>query len=530
LLLNLELKHTEKFPAELKKRVKAKLENTKRIEVRGEALMAKQAFLELNRAQEKGGEQAFANPRNAAAGSLRQLDPKISASRKLSWHAYALITDLGQTTHEEEHLIVNMLGFTVDKHAKVVGSIKEVLDYQKSIIKLREKLPFEIDGIVVQVNERGMFQRMGAVGKAPRGSIAYKFAAKKATTIVEDIIIQVGRQGNLTPVAIMKPVEVGGVTVARASLHNIDEINRLGLKVGDTVVIQRAGDVIPQIVEVLPKLRSGKEREFYMPKRCPVCNSEVHRQMISEGDVKGAAIVCLNRHCPAKNLRAITHFVNAFEIYTIGPKIIERFKDEGLITDAADIFILKKEDIEPLERFGEKSADNIIKSINDHRKILLAKFIYSLGILHVGEETAIDLAESFGSIEKLKNGSFEEIDAIPNIGGAVARSLHSYFQDKYNLEFIAKLLHNGVQIQHQPVVKKSGVISGKKVVVTGTLESMSRDEAKEAVRKAGGDWVSSVSKNTDFVVVGSEPGSKKDKAEKLGVKILDEKEFLELIK
>ncbi len=529
LRLNLELKHTEKFPDDLKRRVKAKLSMVRKIEVRGEALMTKQGFKELNRSQEKAGEQTFANPRNAAAGSLRQLDPKITSSRKLSWHAYALITDLGQKTHEEEHLIVNMLGFIVDKQAKVVKNLEEILAYQKSILKLREKLPFEIDGVVVRVNDENIFERMGVVGKAPRGAIAFKFAAKKATTIIEDIIVQVGRQGNLTPVAIMKPVEVGGVTVARASLHNIDEIHRLGLKIGDTVVIQRAGDVIPQIVEVLPKLRSGKEKEFHMPKKCPVCGSETHRQIISEGDTKGAAIVCNNRNCPAKNLRAITHFVNAFEIYTIGPKIIERFKDEGLISDAADIFSLKKEDIEPLERFGEKSAENIIKSIDDHRKISLAKFIYSLGILHVGEETAIDLAEYFGGIQKLEKATLEEIDAIPNIGAAVAKSIYNFFKDRHNMLFVEKLLSSGIEVKSEKLKVKSGPLAGKKVVVTGSLEKMSRDQAKAAVRKAGGEWTSSVSKNTDYVVVGSDPGSKYEKAQKLGVKILNEKDFLNLL-
>ncbi len=531
LRLNWELKNTNNVPQALKSRLKEKLAKTKTIEVRGEALMGKKAFAILNKEQEKIGGVAFSNPRNAAAGSLRQLDPSIAASRKLSWHAYALVTDLGQTTHEEEHIICKALGFPVDEHSHEFQNLEQIFNYREEIITLRDKLPFEIDGIVVQVNEKEVFQKMGVVGKAPRGSIAFKFLAQKATTIVENIIVQVGRQGNLTPVAIMKPVEVGGVTVARASLHNIDEIKRLGIKIGDTVVIQRAGDVIPQVVEALPKLRSGKEKNFTMPKKCPVCASKVERQMISEGSTKGTATVCVNRNCPAKNLRAMTHFVNAFEIYTIGPKIIERFKDEGLISDAADIFSLKKEDIEPLERFGEKSADNIIRSIEDHRKISLAKFIYSLGILHVGEETAIDLAEHFGTIDKLKKASFEEIDSIPNIGGAVGKSVYDYFQDSHNLDFIAKLLKNGVTLQTTNYKQQTkGPLSGKKVVVTGSLETMSRDEAKEAVRNAGGDWVSSVSKNTDYVVVGEEPGSKADKARDLGVKILNEKEFLEILK
>jgi DNA ligase (NAD+) len=303
-------------------------------------------------------------------------------------------------------------------------------------------------------------------------------------------------------------------------------------------VVQRAGDVIPQIVEVLPKLRSGREKEFHMPKKCPVCSHEVIKQMISEGGEplgkargrQGVALVCTNRRCPAKNLRQINHLVSAFEIYTIGPKIIERFKDEGLITDAADIFSLKKEDIQVLERFGEKSAENIITSINQHRQVPLAKFIFALGILHVGEETAIDLAAHFGNLEKLQQASYEEIDSIPNIGGAVARSIYEYFRNQHNLQFIQRLIKNGVNIKSQESrVKRKGALVGKKVVVTGTLEKLSREEAKDAIREAGGDWVSAVSKNTDFVVVGENPGSKYEKAKTLGVKILSEAEFLKLI-
>jgi DNA ligase (NAD+) len=342
-------------------------------------------------------------------------------------------------------------------------------------------------------------------------------------------------------VAILKPVEVGGVTVSRASLHNEDEIKRLGVKIGDTVVVQRAGDVIPQIVEVLPKLRSGKEKAFHMPKKCPVCQSHVARAQIGSlrtslkpGKVRvmpqGVAHICTNIRCPAKNLRAITHFVNAFEIYTIGPKIIERFKDEGLITDAADIFKLKKEDIEVLERFGEKSAENILASIEQRKTVPFWRFINSLGILHVGEETAVDLAEHFESLKALMHASFSEIDVIPNVGSAVAKSIYDYFKDSHNQNFIERLLKAGVNIKYEPVKKKSGPLSGKKIIVTGTLEKLSREEAKEAVRKAGGDWVSSVSKNTDYLVEGSEPGSKLEKAKTLGVKILDERAFLELLK
>jgi len=303
------------------------------------------------------------------------------------------------------------------------------------------------------------------------------------------------------------------------------------LKIGDTVVVQRAGDVIPQVVEVLPRMRLGKERDFRMPKKCPACDHVVKKQMISEGKEKGSALVCVNRQCPAKNLKIIEHLVNAFEIYTIGPKIIERFKDEGLITDAADIFTLKKEDIQGLERFGEKSADNIIQSINDHRKVSLSRFIYALGILHVGEEIAIDLASSFGTLEKLKEASFEQLDMIPYFGSAIAKSVFDYFHDSNNLKFIDKLKRVGVEIINQPItIKQTGPLVGKKIVVTGTLEKLSREEAKAWIRRAGGDWVSSVSKNTDFVVVGENPGSKAEKAKAFGIKILSEAEFLKMIK
>ncbi|OGE89186.1 MAG: hypothetical protein A2722_00415 [Candidatus Doudnabacteria bacterium RIFCSPHIGHO2_01_FULL_50_11] len=528
--LRLSLQHASGLPQALRHRVLGSIRKAKRIEVRGEALMSKRTFIDLNQAQKRSGLAEFANPRNAAAGSIRQLDPGITASRKLSWHAYQLITDLGQQTHEEEHLICSALGFPVDRHSKVVAEFEEILVFRREMEKLREKLPFEIDGIVVQVNERRSFERLGIVGKAPRGSVAFKFVARKATTVVEDVIVQVGRQGNLTPVAVMRPVKVGGVTVTHASLHNQDEIKRLGLKIGDTVIIQRAGDVIPQVVEVLPKLRTGKEREFRMPRMCPVCGFKTKRQIIS-GDARGAATICTNKACPAKNLRAMDHFVNAFELYTIGPKIIERFKDEGLITDAGDIFSLKKEDIEVLERFGEKSAENIIQSIDDHRRVSLSRFIYALGIPHVGEETAIDLAQHFGGLEKLMSANREEIDTIPNIGEAVAKSIHEYFQQSQNRKFLEKLKRVGVTVLHEAHLKSAtGPLAGKKIVVTGSLESMSRDEAKAAVRAAGGDWVSSVSKNTDYVVVGAEPGSKADKARSLGVTLLNEKEFLKLIK
>ncbi|MBI3231949.1 MAG: NAD-dependent DNA ligase LigA [Candidatus Doudnabacteria bacterium] len=504
-----------------------------RLVVRGEVVIYKKELERINKVQKENGNKAFANPRNAAAGSIRQLDPKITAGRQLIFFAYGVASENFKLfdSHENEMDMLNQWGFKISPERAVVKSLDLAVKFHGDLAKKRSFLPFEIDGAVIRLNNNQENKRAGHVGKAPRGSIAFKFAPRKATTVIQEIRVQVGRQGNLTPVAILRPVKVGGVTISRASLHNEDEIKRLGVKIGDTVVVQRAGDVIPQVVEVLAKMRAGKEREFHMPKKCPVCGAITSKQLISEDGGKGVALICANRKCPAKNLRKIAHFVNAFEIYTIGPKIIERFKDEGLITDAADIFTLKKEDIEPLERFGEKSADNIIASIEQHQKISLSKFIYSLGILHVGEETAIDLAEHFGSLEKLKKAGLGEIDSIPNIGAAVARSVYEYFRDNYNIEFVGRLMKNGVQISSfQFPVSERGPLAGKKVAVTGTLEAMSRDEAKEAVRKAGGDWVSSVSKNTDYVVVGSEPGNKLEKAKESGVKILEEKEFLKLIR
>lgn len=528
LKLNLDLRHTERFPVYLKKILQKSLSKNKRIEIRGEALMSKKAFEELNRRQKERRETEFANPRNAAAGSLRQLDPKITASRKLNWHAYQIITDLGQTTHEEEHLICAMLGFSTDPRVRVCEKIGDVFRFREEIGKMRESLPFEIDGIVAQLNRTELFRRAGVVGKAPRGAVAFKFSAKQAATILENIRVQVGRQGNLTPVAELKPVNLSGVTVSRATLHNEEEIIRLGLKIGDTVVVQRAGDVIPQITEVLTRLRNGKEKSFRMPGNCPACGEKVVRQEIGQGEA-GAALVCVNKNCPAKNFRAIGHLVNAFEIYSVGPKIIQRFKDEGLITDAADLFTLKTEDIASLERFGEQSAKNIVDSIQAHRRVPFNKFIYALGILHVGEETARDLAEYFGKLDKLEAVSLEDIQAVPNIGPIVAGSVHKYFADAANRRFIEKLIKNGVEVASGQRSAVSGKLIGKSFVITGTLQSMSREEAKEKIRSLGGKTSESVSRATSYLVAGEAPGSKLAKAESLRVKILDENNFLKLL-
>lgn len=494
------------------------------LEVRGEIYMEKKDFEALNLEQKKRGLPTYANPRNVAAGSIRQLDPKVTARRKLRCFVYDIVTPLGYETHEEEHLLLRMLGFRTNPYTRYAKNLNEVFAYHKEWMEKRERLPFEIDGVVVIVNNNKLFERLGVVGKAPRAAIAFKFPGKEATTQILDIKVQVGRTGALTPVAVLKPVNVGGVTVSHATLHNEDEIKRLGVKIGDTVIIQRAGDVIPDVVKVLPRLRTGKEKEFHMPKKCPVCGSPVVQP---KGEV---AYYCTNKDCFAQTWRRIIHFTRkpAFNIEGLGPKIIDQLFKNELISDPADLFVLTEGDLMPLERFAEKSAKNLIEAIQKSKKIDLARFIFALGIRHVGEETARDLALHFGSLEKLAKASFEEINAVPNIGDVVAKSIYEYFRDRKNLKFINKLLRYGVLIQKPVKVKK--VLAGKTFVITGTLETMSREQAKEKIRSLGGKISSSVSKKTDFVVVGKAPGSKYEKAKKLRIKILGEKEFLKIVK
>ncbi|MDD5040079.1 MAG: NAD-dependent DNA ligase LigA [Patescibacteria group bacterium] len=515
--LKLEFK---KLPAEAHSRAE------KEIEVRGEVFMTKKVFERLNSEQAKKKLQTFANPRNAAAGSVRQLDPKITASRQLSFMAYDLITDLGQTTHKEAHELLKQLGFRAGEQNKFCTSIEQVEAYHEMIGGIRGKLPYWTDGIVVNVNDVRLFKQLGVIGKAPRGALAYKYPAEQATTIVEDIQVQVGRTGALTPVAHLKPVKVAGSTVSRATLHNVDEIERLGVRIGDTVIVQKAGDVIPDIVQVLPKLRTGKEKKFVMPRKCPVCGSPVVRR---EGEV---AFCCSNKQCYAQQHEGLRHFVSkaAFNIDGLGPKILEQLFRADLVKNPADLFSLRELDLTPLERFAEKSAENLITAIQASRHVTFARFIYALGIRHVGEETAIDLAERFGTIDKLMAAPPGELNAIRDIGDVVARSIHEYFSSKQNRELVRKLLQGGVVVTAERRPVRVTPLAGKKIVVTGTLASMSRDEAKARIREAGADWVSSVSKNTDYVVVGADPGSKAEKARKLGVKMLSEAEFVTMVK
>ena len=492
--------------------------------VRGEVFIGKKEFERVNKEQERKGLTFFSNPRNMAAGSVRQLDPKITASRHLDSFAYDLITDFGQKTHEEKHKIIKILGFKTNPHNKYCKDLKEVFEFHRYCQKIREKLNYEIDGIVVIVNNNKIFEKLGVVGKAPRAAIAYKFPLKQATTIVEDIGIQVGRTGAITPVAYLKPVKIGGVTISRATLHNEDEIKRLGLKIGDTVVAGRAGDVIPDIVKVLPELRTGKEKEFHLPKRCLACGTKLVKP---EGEV---VCRCPNRKCFAKLRRYFYHFVSkgAFDIVGLGHKIIDRLIDANLISDPADLFKLEVGDILSLERFAEKSAKNLIKAVQSKKQITLLRFIYALGIRNVGEETAKDLSENFQTLEKLKTAALEELQKIKDIGPVVAKSIFDWFSQKRNSEFLKKLEKAGIEIIMEKKIKYKP-LKGKTFILTGTLKTITREEAKEKIRSLGGEVSESVSKKTDFVVAGKEPGSKFKIAKELGIKIIGEKEFLDMI-
>ena len=512
----------------LKERVESlsRLIRNGEIEIGGEVVIRKKDFELLNNAQKKNGLPHFANPRNLAAGSIRQLDPAMAKARKLDFVAWDLLTDVGQKEHCESHLLLRLLGFKVNIEIEErVKSIAEVFAYHQTLLKKREKLPFWIDGAVVSVNDIATFQRLGVAGKAPRGMIAYKFSAEQATTVVEDIIVQVGRSGAITPVAVLTPVLVAGSTVSRATLHNADEIERLGVRIGDTVIVEKAGDIIPKVVKVFPVLRKGTERVFHMPKACPMCGSSVER---TDGQV---AYRCTNRDCYATRMKRLIHFVSrkAFDIEGLGDKIIEQLMKEGLVRDPADLFELSVGDLEPLERFAEKKAGNIITAIGERQSVSFDRFLYALGIIHVGEETARDLAQHFSTIEKLKNATQEQMESVEDVGPIVSASIVEWFTQKEHKQFLERLLKH-VTIENSKLVTSNSKFAGQTFVFTGELGQMSREEAEEKVRALGGKATGSVSKSTSYVVVGENPGSKIEKAKKLGVKILSEKEFLQLIR
>lgn len=500
----------------------------------GEAYMPKSQFERLNKEQKKKGEELYMNPRNITAGTIRQLDPRVVAERKLSVFVYD-ISDANfdvPNTQTEELKKLQMLGFRVNPYFKQCKNIDEVITFWHSWHDKKEKEDYLIDGVVIKISERDYQETLGYTGKAPRWGIALKFPAEQVTTVVEDIVMQVGRTGVITPVAHLRPVLVYGSMVSRATLHNEDEIARLDVRIGDTVILQKAGDVIPDIVQVLTELRPKNSKAFVMPATCPECNTPLAKKVVgTKGTEKSAALYCGNVRCPAKDRRTLYHFTSkhGYDIEHLGPKNLDALLDAGLISSRADIFTLKKGDLLEIPRMGEKSVDNMLLAIEKARTQPLDRFIVGLSIPEVGEETARDLANYFGSIEKLQNTTREELETMNGVGPRVAQSLVDYFADKHNQKVVKDLLAQ-VHIQ-KPVIKKGAqTFSGKTFVLTGTLPTLSRDEAKKMILDLGGKVAGSVSKNTDYVVAGESAGSKYDEAQKLGVPIIDEKKFLELVK
>lgn len=514
------LKTVEAIPLRLREPKGFKI--PKVLEVRGEVFLTIKEFEKLNQEQEKRDEPTFANPRNAAAGSIRQLNPAIAALRRLRFMAWDLVTDFGQKTHDEEWNILAEMGFRPTPESARCRSLEDIRAHWNHLRKKRDHIGFWIDGMVVRVNDNGVYERLGIVGKTPRALVAWKFPAAEVTTVVKDIQWFVGRTGTLTPVAVVAPSWIGGTTVTHASLHNLDEIRRLDVRVGDTVILYKAGEIIPKVKEVVTSLRPRGTKETVPPALCPVCGSKVVRE---DGEV---AIMCSNPRCFAQELEVILHAARAFGIDGIGPQTVSALLENSLVHRATDLFSLTIDDVREIERFADVSSKKLVDEIQSRRKIPFANFIVALGIRNVGEETAHDLAHHFRSLEDLANATRADYQEVSNIGEIVADSLFSFFGDKAMMSLVEAYLKNGVEIIY-PLKRKQTAFSGKSVVLTGALSSLTREEAKERVRSAGGDVSSSVSKETDFVVAGNDPGSKFDKAKKLGVRVLSEDEFLHIL-
>jgi DNA ligase (NAD+) len=496
-----------------------------RIEVRGEVCMEREAFRILNRRRTERGDAPFANPRNAAAGALRQLDSRITARRPLTLFCYAIGTAEGISfrTHEEVFRTLASWGFQVNPLIRTAVEIEECIHYYHHIGQIREELPYEIDGIVIKVNDLALQERLGAVSRSPRWAVACKFAAIQKQTVIEEIIVQVGRTGVLTPVAVMKPVRVGGVMVSRATLHNDDEIRKKDIRIGDTVMIRRAGDVIPEVVEVVRTERTGAEKPFIMPETCPECGSRIVRM---EGEV---AHRCIGIACPAQIREHIAHFASrgALDIEGLGEKMVTQLVTNGLIHDPADLFFLTKEKLLGLERMAEKSASNLLAAIARAKNPPLDRLIFALGIRHVGEHTAKRLAQSYGALDALMAAASEELQTVRDIGPEVAASIAGFFREPANLRVIDKLRIGGVSPQ-ETAQSQAAPLAGKTFVFTGTLTRMGRSEAKALVESLGGAVGSSVTKTTDYVVTGKDAGSKIEKARQTGIAILDEAAFFTL--
>lgn len=497
-----------------------------RLDVRGEGYMPKESFLSLNQEREESGQQMFANPRNAAAGSLRQLDSRVTAQRRLGYFAYQVLTPQGVDLSSQTGVLdyLKKQGFSVNPEYKVFAQIEEVITYCSEMAEKRHGFPYDIDGLVIKVNDISQQRELGFTAKSPRWAIAYKFPAEQVETTVEDIVIRVGRTGVLTPTANLKPVFVAGSTVGRATLHNLDNIRDKDIRIGDHVLIQKAGDVIPEVIKSLPEKRTGEERTFEMPAFCPECQSPVSRE---EGE---AAHRCTSISCPAQQREAIIHFVSrdAMNIDGLGPAVIQLLLEAGLIQDAADLYSLQYDALLQLERMGKKSAENLLEAINESKKRGLAPLIFGLGIRHVGEKVGKILAQRFGTMESLKGSRLEELQGISDIGPAMAQSIVQFFSLETTKGFLEKLRQAGVDMNAQ-VSLQSQIFAGKSIVVTGTLERWDRQYIEKLIEEHGGKAASGVSKKTAFVVAGEKAGSKLTKAKELGVLVLTEAEFAELL-
>jgi DNA ligase (NAD+) len=501
------------------------------LEVRGEIVIPKKAFEKLNAEQLKQGGKVFANPRNAAAGSLRQLDPRITATRPLSFFPWGLGEVAGGKVPEHYSGVIEKLhdwGFRVTDLFRTLRGVEDCLAYYAEIGAKRDRLPFEIDGVVYKVDDFGARERLGFTARAPRWAIAHKFAAQEETTVVEDILASVGRTGVITPVAVLKPVHVSGVTVTHATLHNQDELERKDVRIGDTVIVRRAGDVIPEVVGVIPEKRPHFTRKWHIPKKCPQCGSEVVRE---EGEAAHRCIGGL--YCPAQRMGALLHFASrrAMDIEGLGDKLAELLVTSRMAETVADLYKLKdkKQALVDLERMGEKSAQNLIEQIEKSKHATLPRLLHALGIPQVGEATALALAQHFGSLDAVMDADVETLQEVSGIGPNVAEEIRSFFHQKHNREVIKALRKAGVEPPHLVVNRKAQPLAGKTFVLTGTLAGMSRDDAKEKLTELGAKVAGSVSAKTDYVVVGEDPGSKATKAKELGVKILDESAFLKLL-
>lgn len=495
-----------------------------RVEVRGEIYFPLKAFEKTNKALKKAGKPLLANPRNAAAGSIRQLDSSITAFRPLAFVGWDLLVDMKQKTIAQEWKIMRELGFRSVPESRLCSNVSDTRAHWSYLQKQRDKLDYWIDGMVVRVNDNTLYEQLGIVGKTPRGLIAWKFPAEEATTVVKEIQWFVGRTGALTPVAFVEPTWVGGTTIQHASLHNIDEIRRLDVRKRDSVVLVKAGDIIPKIKSVLKELRPKGSMSVQAPEKCPVCGSKTERKKDE------VAIYCTNKRCFSQDREAILHAARAFRIDGIGPRTIATLLEKKIINRPSDLFLLKPDDLLSVEGFAELSSQKLVDEIQSHKEISLSSFLIALGIRNVGEQTALDLALEFGQLEKIITALVDRLSEVDGIGDVVAKSVVDFFVEPHNKDLIEAYKKAGVRVLDEKTrALHSGSFAGKIIVVTGALQIFSRDEAKQKIREAGGKTSDSVSSKTDFVVVGAEAGSKLDDAKRLGVKTLSEKEFLDML-